>query len=297
MSRPNGRRLGTIVVGIAVLGLVGFFYFDSRDAQRQLSSQVQQNADLQKQLENLVETVSEIKTSKLYRQEEQTIARDDSLSAMQLGKPADSRPRINEIEKQATEKLAAVGQALGNLTAIAKQAAAFPPNQDHSLESAIADLEDSRAKDQRARVTEAVTAARRESDEKLARASAESERKIADAKAQAEKLVGEETATKIVADAKRQQQQLAQERKKKDDEAREAALEKEYEKDLPQIRQYLSAFITHGFAHRDKRAPKGPIQKWGRGKLARPTQPSHWSPTRTTGDSAARHTAKSTRRG
>lgn len=62
-----------------------------------------------------------------------------------------------------------------------------------------------------------------------------------------------------MADAKRQQQQLAQERQKKEAEAREAALEKEYEKDLPQICQYLSACITPGFAHRDKRAPKGPV--------------------------------------
>ena len=90
VSRPNARRLGTIVVGIAVLGLGGFFYLDSRDAQHQLSSQVQQNADLQKQLEILAETVSEIKTSKLYRQEEQTIARDASLSALQMGAPHDS---------------------------------------------------------------------------------------------------------------------------------------------------------------------------------------------------------------
>ena len=71
--------------------------------------------------------------------------------------------------------------------------------------------------------------------------------------------VGEEAAKKIVADAKRQQEQLAQERQKKEDEAREATLEKEFEKDLPQIRQSLAAFITPGFAYRDKRAPKGPI--------------------------------------
>ena len=76
---------------------------------------------------------------------------------------------------------------------------------------------------------------------------------------EAEKLVGEEAAKKIVADAKRQQEQLAQERQKKEDEAREAALEKEFEKDLPQIRQSLAAFITPGFAYRDKRAPKGLI--------------------------------------
>ena len=99
VSRPNARRLGTIVVGIAVLSLVGFFYLDSRDAQDQLSSQVQQNADLQKQLENLAETVSEIKTSKLYRQEEQTIARDDSLSALQMGKLAEDR--ITELRQSA----------------------------------------------------------------------------------------------------------------------------------------------------------------------------------------------------
>ena len=61
---------------------------------------------------------------------------------------------------------------------------------------------------------------------------------------EAEQLVGEEAAKKIVADAKRQQEQLAQERKKKADEAREVALEKEFEKDLPQIRQSLAAFIT-----------------------------------------------------
>ena len=76
---------------------------------------------------------------------------------------------------------------------------------------------------------------------------------------EAEKLVGEEAAKKIVADAKRQQEQLAHERKKKEVEAREVALEKEFEKDLPQIRQSLAAFITPGFADRDKRAPKGPI--------------------------------------
>ncbi len=103
------------------------------------------------------------------------------------------------------------------------------------LAEVIASLEDRYAEEQRALLAEKLAEVRRESDEKVAKA--DSERRIAEAKARAEKLVGEEAAIKIVADAKRRQEQLAQERKKKEDEAREAALEKEYESDLPQIRQ------------------------------------------------------------
>ena len=174
-------------------------------------------------------------------------------------KPADILPRIVEIDKLIAENLTIVEQTTRDLLAIAKLAASRPPNQEVTLEVAVAGLEDRYAEEQRARLAEQLTTARRETDEKLAKSKADGERRIAEATVEAEKLVGEEAAKKIVADAKRQQEQLAQERKKKEVEAREVALEKEFEKDLPQIHQSLAAFITPGFADRDKRAPKGPV--------------------------------------
>lgn len=95
VSRPDSRRLGTTAVVVGLALFAAYIYFDgkkSRDAaEARLAEQVSQNAELQKSMANLQEVVSDLKTSKLYQQQEQAIARDASLTAVQVAKTAEDR--------------------------------------------------------------------------------------------------------------------------------------------------------------------------------------------------------------
>jgi len=95
VSRPDSRRLGTTAVVVGLALFAAYIYFDgkkSRDAvEARLTEQVSQNAELQKGMANLQEVVSDLKTSKLYQQQEQAVARDASLTAVQLATGAEAR--------------------------------------------------------------------------------------------------------------------------------------------------------------------------------------------------------------
>ena len=95
VSRPDSRRLGTTVIVVGLVLLAGYMYFDGKKsreaAETRLSEQLTQNAELQKSMANLQEVVTDLKTSKLYQEQEQAVARDTSLAAVQTAKSVEDR--------------------------------------------------------------------------------------------------------------------------------------------------------------------------------------------------------------
>lgn len=95
VSRPDSRRFNATVVVVGLVLLVGYLYFDGKKsreaAEARLTEQLSQNAELQKSMANLQEVVSDLKTSKLYQDQEQAVARDTSLAALQIAQSAEKR--------------------------------------------------------------------------------------------------------------------------------------------------------------------------------------------------------------
>ncbi len=323
------------LVVIIVFG--GYFYFSDRsariDAQGKLAQQIEQNANLQKQMANLEATMSEIKVAKLFGQQNQAVSssnaqsvidrgsviklslnnlertlthlskRQAELAHSELGKRIASDPSLveqanvafttqipsatlaqslhsrldlllktpkqvmqeqtegfypteeltsslNRIEAEALEAIDSISQVGQLLDAVEAASQGLPPNAERDLAQSIAALELEHEQERLKIIADKLEEARREGAKLLANQEANDLRKIDEAKRLAMSQEAEQTAAKIISDAKETKAEF--ERQQRADDIRKARvkLENEFEDELADIKNYLTAFLTDGYKFR-----------------------------------------------
>ena len=127
------KRVMAVFAFLALIGLGAWGYFamrsQNRDAEEALKQALTDNEGLQKQMANLQATVADIKTAKLYQQEEQTLAKDETSVILDRAERvndtvqelADAQTRwktaIDDLKENATGKRIASDPALVDLLA------------------------------------------------------------------------------------------------------------------------------------------------------------------------------------
>lgn len=132
------------------------------------------------------------------------------------------------------------------------------PRSDITLKQALESLDDQLEEERRALVAKQVEQAKQEAARVLADQEAASRLKIAEAERQAIELVGEQTAAKILAEAQAEKQRMEATMAEQKAKAAQEQLEAAFNRDLPEIRRYLVAFLSDGFELRGSSAGKGP---------------------------------------
>ena len=153
---------------------------------------------------------------------------------------------LTSIETQASEAVAALSRVSADIEAIAQQAKTLPPSENQTLAQAVAALAGVQDARRRELMKEQIEQADKEAAEKLAAQEAENRLKIAEAERKAAEMVGDETVAKILADAKSIKEQIDAAKAERAAAEAKAKLVREYNRDLPQIRQYLQAFLADG---------------------------------------------------
>lgn len=327
----------------SVLAMAGYIYLSAnlqtKQAREEAEKAALENAQLQTQMANLEAALSDLKTAKVYEQQEQAITKSNALSVLERGEVlrqeimrfAESRDKLSQFMSQlkdsedgrriasSPELIALAGESLSvsipsenaaptflarldsllsvpkqameqkvagykpgeslesafsdleqqcrdskslvdriqsDLNSILKKAADLPVNRELDLQQALASIEEVKERQRSAIVAQAQEAAKNEAAKMLAAQEVENERKLAEAKIEASKLAGEQMAAKIVADAQAEKIRQDAERKAQEAAMAKAKLEQDFQKDLPDIRNYLTNYLSDGFELRS--AGKGP---------------------------------------
>ena len=342
-SNLNIRRVASIFGFFAIIGFAAYLYYgannQTRLAQEEAAVQASENAKLQMQMANLESALSDLKTAKVYEQQEQAITKSNALSILERGEIAkqdilrfsDARNKLNEkmnevytsdvgrriasdemlvaafsqtlsvaiptentaptllarleallsvpkqameqniagykpgeslnsafgeIEKQCKEAQAIVDRVASDLSAITRRATELPVNGELDLRQALSSLEEIKEQKRSALIAQARDDAKLEGAKILAAQEVENERLLTEAKAKAAQLAGTQMAEKIVADAQAEKVKQDAERKAQQAMIEKAKLEQDFQKDLPDIRNYLTNYLSDGYELRG--GGKGP---------------------------------------
>ncbi|MCC7334673.1 MAG: hypothetical protein IT422_06235 [Pirellulaceae bacterium] len=166
---------------------------------------------------------------------------------------------LSQIESEIIQSRTLIDRVSSELNVLARSAESLPINTQQSLGDAIGALEEIKEQQRSEIVAKAKEDAKLEAAKLLAAQEAENERLLAAAKAEAAKLAGEKMAEQIVADAKAEKQRQDAALREKEAALAKAKLETEFNRDLPQIRNYLTAFISDGYELRGNNSGKGPV--------------------------------------
>jgi hypothetical protein len=342
-SRLSFGRVLSILGFCGVLAVAGVLYFNAnyktKVAKEEAERQAIENAKLQTQMANLQAAMSDLKTSKVYEQQEQAITKSNAISILERGeilrqdilrfaearekteatmsslmnseagrriasdvelvalasqslsiaipnkdaaptllarldsllsvpkqameqnvagyKPGESlNQSFSELEQQCKEQRSIVDRVQSDLQALTKKAAELPANQEIDLQQAIAQIEEIKEQQRSAIIAQARDAAKFEGAKLLAAQEAENERILAEAKTKAAQLAGAQMAEKIVADATAEKIRQDAERKAQEAAMEKAKLEQDFQRDLPEIRNYLTNYLSDGYELRN--GGKGP---------------------------------------
>lgn len=161
--------------------------------------------------------------------------------------PSDAlQSSLASIESQVSDALAALDRVSSDIEAIVQQAQSLQPNESQTLAQAISILSEAQDAKRRELVRGQVEQAKKEAAEKLAAQEAENRAKIAEAERKAAEMVGDETASKILADAKSIKAEIDAAKAVRAAAEAKAQLVREYNRELPQVKQYLQAFLADG---------------------------------------------------
>lgn len=342
-SRLSFGRVIAIIGFFSVFALAGYIYFSAnlqtKQAKEEAEKKALENAQLQTQMANLEAALSDMKTAKVYEEQEQAVTKSNALSVLERGEVlrqeimrfAESRDKLSQFMSQfrasddgrriasSPELIALAGQSLSvpipsenaaptflvrlesllsvprqameqnvagykpgeslqsafadleqqcrdskslvdriqsDLTSILRKSADLPINRELDLQQALGALEEIKERERSAIVAQAQEGAKNEAAKMLAAQEVENERKLAEAKVQASKLAGEQMAAKIVADAQAEKIRQDAERKAQEAAMAKAKLEQDFQKDLPDIQNYLTNYLSDGFELRS--SGKGP---------------------------------------
>lgn len=342
-SRLSLTRVALIFGFFAVM-LLAFVFFvlgrvNTQIARDEAERQAVENAKLQTEMANLQAAISDIKTAKVYEQQEQAITKSNALSILERGEilrqdvlrfaevrdktetlmeslmhsdagrriasdvelvalasqslsiaipNKDAAPTLlarldsllsvpkqameqnvagykpgaslnqsfSDLEQQCADQRSIVDRVQSDLQSLAKKSAELPVNQSIDLEQAIAQIEEIKEQQRSAIIAEARDAAKLEGAKLLAAQEAENQRLLAEAKTKAAQLAGTQMAEKIVADATAEKIRQDAERKAQEAAMEKAKLEQDFQRDLPDIRNYLTNYLSDGFELRN--GGKGP---------------------------------------
>jgi hypothetical protein len=172
-------------------------------------------------------------------------------------KPGESlNSAFGELEKQCKEAQAIVDRVASDLSAITRKATELPVNRELDLRQALSSLEEIKEQQRSALIAQARDDAKLEGAKVLAAQEVENERLLTEAKARAAQLAGAQMAEKIVADAQAEKVTQDAERKAQQAMIEKAKLEQDFQKDLPEIRNYLTNYLSDGYELRG--GGKGP---------------------------------------
>lgn len=344
-SHLNPKRVLSIGGFLAVTLFAGYLYMTSqqkeRDAEAKLQLQSQENQQLQSQMANLEVALADLKTAKVYEQQEQAVSKSNAMSVLETGEvlqkeiqrfgeiqqelatrirslatseegrriasdlklvelangalnvtlPSDSRANslrvrldgllsgpkgaiqnkvsgyspgeslltaLAQIELETRDLRAVVERVLSDLNVVARKAAELPQNANRTLEQSLAELQAIKDQQRSELISQVKEDAKLEGAKRIADQEAENERKIAAAKVDAAKLLGDQNATKIITDAQVAKEKSDVEKRIQEAEMARAKLESEFNRDLGEIRNYLTAFVSDGFQYRGDNSTKGP---------------------------------------
>lgn len=342
-SRLSFGRLISILGFVGVLFVAAYLYINARVQTQQAEEFAQkealEKAQLLTQLANMEAALSDMKTAKIYEQQEQSITKSNALSILERGEFlrqaimqfSDSRDKLAaqmesiliseegrriasdtalitqasqslsvaipnrdaaptllarldsllSVPKQALEQNVAgykpgeslnaafadlqqqcddaksiVDRVRSDLQVLTKKAIELPINQELTLADALASLEEIKEQERSAIIAKAREDAKLEGAKLLAAQEAENERILAEAKKKAAEIAGAQMAEKIVADAQAEKVKQEAERKAQEAAIAKAKLEQDFQKDLPDIRNYLTNYLSDGFELRSE--GKGP---------------------------------------
>jgi hypothetical protein len=177
--------------------------------------------------------------------------------------------QIKAIAQELDQGVLIYGNHNARLKSILAAVPAVASSGTPTLGTALAELEQRYAEEENRRVAEAIARVREEEGKKLAAQKADAERMIGEAKREAEREATERELRRIrdeQADAARKEQERIAARELQV--AREGLLA-EFERDLPQIRRYLAAFLAEGYGQPVRNgnfqvtAEKGPMSLSG----------------------------------
>jgi hypothetical protein len=181
---------------------------------------------------------------------------------------------IYDLGQRLTEATAKIDQQLQLLEALTQESSSLPLAQQ-TLEETLQNEKEKAARDEAERLAAVREKARREAEEEKAVRIAALEREVvaAESKREEEKLQAEKERIEQLTQAEKRQaaeeaklreaQQraveagLAAEATRVEEAIQEAQLEREFQRDLPQIKAYLIAFTADGFVRRE--SGKGPM--------------------------------------
>lgn len=177
----------------------------------------------------------------------------------------DLEARIKAVGEEVAQGAAVYRNHNARLKNILQSAAPAASAGTPSLGQALADLERQWIEAENRRVAEAIARVREDESKKLAAQKAEAERQLAEAKREAQKQADERELRRIrdeQEDAARQEQERIAARERQ---LKQETFLSEFNRDLPQIRRYLAAFLAEGYAQPIQRgnmrvtAEKGPM--------------------------------------